>query len=369
LSMKPPNTTSALNSDPGSKVKSFPALPITHPLVAKTFKEHITAPLVSPPWVIEPLIAEGDRTITYGQWGSLKSFWILHLALSLGIGVSKLGAFTVPKARKVVYVDEEMSEWVLQQRIQRLALGMKIAPPGVPDPPLYTVSRQGIRLALGPTGVPRLMALCDQIGLGPGDYVFYDSLRRGLVGSEVDQQAVSAFWSSLTHLSKAGINMHFTHHMPKPKGDYQPQSKHLASGSTDILAGADSAFSIRRQGTSITVTQEKNRAAMEAKPFTVTFIFEGDPQTGPIVVDYGETKSIVEAINEANAATNEAKVLAYLKGQPEHKAQTGKICGDLDMPSSSANDALKKLEKKGLVSNPEHGWWQFKAPNSKTPIS
>src|SRR5947208_1130574 len=152
--------------------------PHTKPLVGKTFKEHLTAPLVAPPWVIEPLIAEGDRTVTYGQWGSLKSYWILSLAFSLAMGESKLGPFTLPKVRKVVYVDEEMSEWALQQRIQRLALGMGITT-DVPDLPLVTVSRPG--LPLTPDGVSRLMALCSKLCMVPGDHVFYDSMRRGLV--------------------------------------------------------------------------------------------------------------------------------------------------------------------------------------------
>src|SRR5437773_11201402 len=115
-------------------------------LKGTTFKEHMTAPLVAPPWVIEPLVAEGDRTVTYAQWGSFKSYWILHVALSLASGKSSLGPFRLPTARKVVYVDEEMSPWALQQRLHRLALGMGIKPTDAPDLPLVTISRAGLRL-------------------------------------------------------------------------------------------------------------------------------------------------------------------------------------------------------------------------------
>jgi len=203
-------------------------------LKGTTFKEHMTKPLAAPPWVIEPIIAEGDRTVTYAQWGAFKTYWLLHLAVSLALGRSTLGGFRVPQVRKVVYIDEEMSQWALQLRIQRLAAGMGITPAAAPDIPLITISRPG--LLLTPDGGKALADYCAQNGLKRGDQVFYDSLRRGLVGSENDQEAVSRLWAATLPLSRAGLNIHFSHHMPKPQGT--KASKHVASGSTDILVRA-----------------------------------------------------------------------------------------------------------------------------------
>ena len=69
-------------------------------LKGTTFKEHMTKPVVAPPWVIEPLIAEGDRSVTYAYWGTFKTYWLLHLALSLAVGRPTLGGFRVPRGRK-----------------------------------------------------------------------------------------------------------------------------------------------------------------------------------------------------------------------------------------------------------------------------
>jgi hypothetical protein len=210
-------------------------------------------------------------------------------------------------------------------------------------------------------GGKRLADYCAEHGLEPGDQVFYDSLRRGLVGSENDQEAVSQLWAATLPLSRAGINIHFAHHMPKPKGS--KMSKHLASGSTDILAGADSSVSIKRNGTTITVTQEKNRAAVEAKPFGVTFRFDGDAQNGPVHVEYGTGSG---ASSVPGVATNESKILTFLGQQPEGQVQTGAILEGAGVPASSGHETLNKLSVMGLVENVEHGVWRLVTVRKRT---
>ena len=101
-----------------------------------------------------------------------------------------------------------------------------------------------------------------------------------------------------------------------------------------------------------------NRAAVEAKPFAVTFRFEGDPQTGPVHIDYANVSGSASAAGEP---TNEAKILAFLGKQPGGRAQTGAILEGAGVPASSGYDTLKKLEGVGLVAKATHGVWGLTA--------
>src|SRR5262245_38420959 len=88
-----------------------------------SFREIMTAPLLPINWLIEALIAVGDRIVVYGEFGALKSWVLLHLALHLAAGRPWLGKFGVPRPHSVLYIDEEMNERTLRRRIKRLGRG------------------------------------------------------------------------------------------------------------------------------------------------------------------------------------------------------------------------------------------------------
>jgi len=110
-------------------------------------------PLSPPDWLIEPLIGLGSRGVVYGEFGSFKSWGLLDLGLHVAAGQPWLGQFGVPHARRVLYVDEEMSPRLLRRRVQRLALGMTHPP----EPGMFAaLSRHGVQC--GPDGVGELLA-------------------------------------------------------------------------------------------------------------------------------------------------------------------------------------------------------------------
>jgi RecA-family ATPase len=59
---------------------------------------------------IEPLIAQGERSVIYGEYGSLKSWILLDMAMHMAAGKDWLGHFKISKPRKVLYIDEEMAK-------------------------------------------------------------------------------------------------------------------------------------------------------------------------------------------------------------------------------------------------------------------
>src|SRR5215467_11652791 len=88
-----------------------------------SFDEIMQQPVPPVDWMVEGLIAVGDRVVIYGEVASMKSWIALDLGLDIAMGRQWLGSFVVPKARPVLYVDEEMNERTLWRRVRRLGEG------------------------------------------------------------------------------------------------------------------------------------------------------------------------------------------------------------------------------------------------------
>jgi hypothetical protein len=105
-------------------------------------------------WVVQGLLAHKDRSLIYGEYGALKSWILIHLALHIAAGKPRLGTFDIPKARSVLYVDEEMGQDRMHRRARRLAAGAGIDLPH----DFYVISHPGLRF--DERGAQRLGAYC-----------------------------------------------------------------------------------------------------------------------------------------------------------------------------------------------------------------
>jgi RecA-family ATPase len=236
-------------------------------------------------WVIEDLIAEGDRVVVYGQWRAFKTYLLLDWGLRIPAGLSVGNLFAVSKPRRVLYINEEMSDRSIWRRVKRLAKGLGVVADQLP---FAVVSRSGIRLKAKHPSIQRLLVYIQDAKLQPGDVVIVDAFRRVLVGSEKDDEAVREFWRCVDEaLSPLGLTILISHHMRKPRGKAQATT-HEASGSGDVMAGGDNTIAVvRDSGDSVTVYQEKNREGEEVPPFVAAFEFpEDEDETGPVVVEY-----------------------------------------------------------------------------------
>ncbi len=310
----------------------------------RSLADILVQPITPPAWAIQPILEEGDRLLIYGEWGSFKSLYAGHLGLVLAAGMS-VGPFSISKPRRVLYMDEEMNEQRSNRRLHRLVAGMgTLLGRGTSayDLPFFMINKSGHRFDA--KGLPQIRSLAEKAKLGPGDVLFYDSFRRGLIGSENDQQAVSEFWHAADQLK--GLGLITPHHMHKPKTRIR-ETRHAASGNTDIMAGVDQALAIVRHELQVEVTHEKGREG-EAAPFTVSFQFQGDSETGPIVVSYGAA---------APARTNDDRIIGFLLSQPACRAETGAIASGSGVPLDSVKHRLPRLEKDGTVRKLEHGVW------------
>lgn len=326
------------------------------PLPLISFETIMTEPLPPVNWEVEPFIATGDRVVLYGEFGSMKSWLLLHLALHVAAGRPWLGRFPIPKVRRVLYIDEEMNERTLRRRIKRLGSGA-----GLDSVALEFRAMSRVGVTFDALGAQALLAALKASQFDP-DIIIVESLRRVLVGSENDAKDVSAFWGNVQPILRAGKTLVISHHMRKPSalGNNAPRDR--ASGSTDILAGADAGFSVQRLSKDAVVVEcVKLREAEEADPFVVSL--SEHEAGGPVEMCFEGSKKEFE---ELGTKVEKAMFLAktFLAALPARTAKTGDIIAQLKahgVAEKTSERALAQLGKVGGLHKVGHGVWQLVA--------
>lgn len=229
-------------------------------------------------WVVDGLIAVKDRVVLFGEFGSGKSWVGQHLGLCIAAGRPWLG-FPILKARGVLYVDEEMPTVTSHRRVKRLMWGLHMTSP----PPFWLVSRGSCHFKEG--GAQSLLDWM-RVNKVEADVIFLDAMRRMVQGDENRAQDVIEFWRRVETLIRAGKTVIVLHHMNKPPSEGNREARHRASGSTDILAGCDTAYSLSGDGTGgyLSIAGEKSRNMEKDKGFLVQWTDHGDRE-GPMYVN------------------------------------------------------------------------------------
>ncbi|UVT21131.1 MAG: AAA family ATPase [Nitrospira sp.] len=340
----------------------MPALQIPLPLVL--FAKIMESELAPVEWVIEPVIAKGDRVIIYGEYGSMKSWLLLDMGLHIAAGEHWLNQFKVPSPARVLYLDEEMNSRTLQRRIRRLGIERNFR---ASDIPFAHLSQVGI--TFNADGAGQLLEALNQSQFDP-DIIIIETLRRVIVGSENEAESVGAFWRNLQPLRVSGKTIIISHHMRKPNPNGWDDNRHRASGSTDILAGADSGFAVMRKGNALQVQCVKSREAEEVKPFLVAFQ-EGQGNERPISMQF-------ESFNEtSNAQRPESQVEKanrliqdYVSRTTERHAATEEILAYLSgfgITERTAQRTLSRIQllSRGKIYKESKGVWAVTEPSSE----
>ena len=324
------------------------------PLPLVSFEAILSEPLLPIPWLVEPLIANENRVIVYGEWGACKSWLLLDLGLHIAAGKAWLGKFPVPKAKRVLYVDEEMSERTLRRRIKRLAEGAGLGEAALP---FRTLSGFGLRFnAEGPKSL--LAALLS--GDFDADVMIVESFRRILVGSELEAADVADFWRNVKPIVKTGKTLIVSHHMRKYRQDGSNSVRDRASGSTDIMAGADTAFAVHRQsGDAVIVEQPKSRDAEEAESFVVTLYDER--KDGPVILQYeGPSSATTQKATEQDRAISLIwKFLSARDGRTAMAHQIDEYLGGDGISERTGQRARKAMRQSCRLNSLGGGRWQL----------
>ncbi|MDK2741966.1 MAG: AAA family ATPase [Nitrospira sp. BO4] len=323
-----------------------------------SFESIMEEPLPPIEWVVEPLIPRQSRIIVFGEYGSMKSWTLLDLSLHLAAGHPWLDTFEISEPRSVLYIDEEMPSHELRRRVKRMGEGMGLKGVSIP---FRAVSHLGIRFT--EEKVEGVLTDLRLVGFDP-DIIVVETMRRVLVGSENEAAHVAGFWQSATPILVARKTLIVSHHMKKPNPQNPDAVRNRASGSTDILAGADLAYAIiRNQDDSLTIRCEKNRVAPEIEPFKIRMETQGidDEQSSVIMRYVGQSASGEEERSKMDQARE--AILAFLKEQQMFAAKTEAILShlkQLGIAERTGEQALKDLHEDGNVERTYRGHYRLR---------
>jgi AAA domain len=308
--------------------------------------------LPAPDWLVEPLISNGSRVVIYGAWGSYKSWGLLDLGLHISVGQAWLGKFPISAPRRVLYVDEEMSQRVLRRRIKRLALAMG----PIADRSMFrALSRHGVRL--NPHGTALLLEGLKATGFDP-DVVIVETLRRVFEGNENEAKDVAEFWRGVEPIVQPRKTLMISHHMRKPSANGGNHTRHQASGSTDIMAGVDDALAFVRRGKdAFTIEHVKCRDGEEVDPFLVGLDEEGDSVT---LRHEGTKAQALAQVGKTSQA--EQYIEQYLAGAQDQTAKTGDILAHLHsvgIAKRTGEDALANMKESGRLKSLGKGQYRL----------
>lgn len=152
-------------------------------------------------YVVDGLIPAGAAVSLTAPAGTGKSLLTLALALAISRGARAFAGLSIPKPRRVLYVDMENTPDDLAERFTSFGIQRGDSLDGLTYlslpalPPLDTGR-----------GSAELRAIIDAYQLGPNDLVILDSLQRVIEGDENDADTMRAYYLHTgLHLKRAGI--------------------------------------------------------------------------------------------------------------------------------------------------------------------
>ena len=289
------------------------------PLKLVSYESIIVEPFEPIDWLVKDLIVNGDRVLVYGEPGAMKSWLLLDLGLHLAAGMNWLEQLDIPHAKKVLYVDEEMSQRTVKRRIRRLAEGTRLHTQNLD---LRVLSGASLQFDEGRATTFLNELITEQFD---PDVVTVETLRSVMVGDENSAQDVRKFWKYVEPFRQNNKTLIVSHHMRKPQqGSNNP--RYRASGSTDLVAGPYTTIAVERTGrqTTVKLSHIKCRNAEERDPFVVSLQNQGQDEDCPVIFrleNSSTTKGAVEGANKQVAT----QVVQYLVTLPECKATTHQI--------------------------------------------
>jgi hypothetical protein len=304
-----------------------------------TFHTIIHEPLPPVDWLVETIIPAGNRGVLFGEFGCYKSWLLLHLGLHIAAGRTWLGQFAIPQPRSVLFIDEEMSQVELRRRVKQLAEGAGLQ---AEDLPFRAVSHAGLRF--DERHIPKLLEELRQEEFDP-DVIIVETFRRVLVGSENEATDVSNFWHFISPIFDAGKTLILSHHMRKPGPMGAGDNRYRASGSTDILAGADCSFAVTRRGELVTVECTKQRSGPEPLPFDVK-LDEPQGKDGPKELLFAGFQQAMQTTPSEEQRAREA-LGEYVEGLGSGEVCTADITDYLRTQGVAHRTAERALQRYG----------------------
>lgn len=213
-------------------------------------------------WVVSGLITAGASVSLVAPAGSMKSMLALAMALTIARGDREFAGLSIPRQRRVLYVDMENPEDDVRERL--FAFGVTAAPAGFAMlhlQPLPALDRA--------EGSKVLLEIIAAVGLTPGDLLVLDSFQRVVDGPENDSDTYRAFYrETAVRLKQRGITVLRTDNSGK-------DTDRGARGSSGKRDDVDIELLLKREGDTLKLTPGKVRIS-GVEPLTVTMQHDDD---------------------------------------------------------------------------------------------
>jgi hypothetical protein len=291
-------------------------------------------------WHVRGVVGKGEAVTLVSQGGDGKTYMLAQIALDAALGRPALGMYDVPHPLKVLWIDEEMGESMLTDRLQRMARGnhLEHADLELLAANLDIRPQQGLLLA-----DPNCAAEYDRT-LREGRYhlVIADSLVALDTGDEKDGNAARAFYRQFIAPYKGSLGTSFliAAHPPKPSRESHPDAQKTVRGSVDKRNSMDRTFWLERQSEVITddshvltvvLRRDKQREAGSVDSHLI--VIDGPKEKPLSVRSLGATGSpaAVESIGKVNACQHE--ILSRLRSAPDLKVYQADLVREIEAAS------------------------------------
>lgn len=279
-------------------------------------------------WLVDKIIPDECLTMISGSPASFKTWLMLDLAICITSGKKFLNQFDVKKD-KILFVDEESGERIIQRRL------LQLTKESVLD--IKFLCYKDFKLSAS----DEIISYCLENNIG---VVIIDSLIRVHSGEENSSKEMSKLYDELKKYKKNNISVIIAHHNKKT-GNNQHNPSEDVRGSSEIVASVDAGISIRslKEKKQLKITPHKCRIAEEHKPFTID-ISDTD---GFVSFNYsGE----IESIKESKIQTAKDSIINLLSGGQEMYQK--EIIESLKntVGESSVKESLKELLSNKTIS-------------------
>jgi len=220
------------------------------------------------PWVVEGLIALGDKVIVAGPQKGLKTFFVLNLARAISSGEDFLG-WRVPTPRRALFIEEEGSPTAFAKRVKTVFTGTEGAT-------IWWLHRSGVKLDQ-PEWKEKLSTIITEVNPA---VIILDPLQR--LHSKVEDASweMGEVWDVVHSLARQDRAVIVVHHFSKRAKVQQGWDALRGSGRTagevDVgvfLEKSDIGVRLGLDGRDLPSHQEVTELAFD--PVTFRFTFPG----------------------------------------------------------------------------------------------
>jgi hypothetical protein len=257
------------------------------PLVVRSGKKLIDDAGEVIPHIITPLLPEASILLVAGHTGTLKTWHMLDLALSVAFGIPWLAHPNLTlrdQPANVLYVNKEMSGAVLGQRLKLLSRHEKYA---YDQPKLTKVLEERFFVADEAILDLKTEVQRDRMELFIADHqieiVFLDSLSMVWTGDENSNSEVGAFYNQMRQITERTRTCWVPiHHMDKPQGSGKSKNPIIFSirGAGQLGQQADAALvlstfypasGLEDGAKQVSIVHAKARTSIELPSFVTEF--------------------------------------------------------------------------------------------------